>query len=308
MAGILCLAAVWEAAVIVGLNPEAREDRAAGSHSTPATARLWSFEELKAHLGKPGLRILDARPKEAYQAGHLPGAVWVDVAAAEKLAATPAGLKDAEAWAAWAAPLGIGPETEVVVYDDQRQLAAARIWWLLTYLGVERAGLVDGGYTLWASQGLPVAMEATVVEPRPFQVRFQSQRLAERGEVLAALGKPGVQVLDARSPAEYAGVDRRSKRSGHIPSACNLEWKNLVGDDGRFVPLDQARDLLGAARLQPGGTVITHCQGGGRASVAAFVLERLGYAARNYYASWGDWGNAEDTPIEGETGPASERG
>jgi thiosulfate/3-mercaptopyruvate sulfurtransferase len=287
----------------VCLTTIARASQGAAANPAPPTARLWSLDELKANLDARDLRILDARAEDAYRAGHIPGAVRVDVAAAEKLAATPGGLKDAEAWAAWASPLGIGPGTEIVVYDDNRQLAAARIWWLLTYLGVQRAGLLDGGYKLWAASGLPTSTDAPNVAATPFGVRFQDDRHATRADVMASLGKPGSQVLDVRSPAEYAGVQKMAKRSGHIPAACNLEWKNLVREDGRFLPPDDARDLLGAAKLDASGAVITHCQGGGRAAVAAFVLERLGYKTRNYYASWGDWGNADDTPIEGDTKP-----
>jgi thiosulfate/3-mercaptopyruvate sulfurtransferase len=267
------------------------------------TARLWSFDDLKARLDDPNLRILDARPAEAYDAGHIPGAVLVDVAAAEKLAARPGGLKDTEAWTAWATPLGIGPDTEIVVHDDHRQLNAARVWWILTYLAVEDAGLLEGGYKLWAASDLPTTTEATRPTPVPFNVRYHHHRLAERSDVLASLGKPGAQVLDVRSPAEFTGEEKRSKRSGHIPAACNLEWNQLVRPDGRFLPPDEARKLLGTAKLDPTSAVITHCQGGGRASVAAFALERLGFPTRNYYASWGDWGNADDTPIEGETKP-----
>jgi thiosulfate/3-mercaptopyruvate sulfurtransferase len=83
-----------------------------------------------------------------------------------------------------------------------------------------------------------------------------------------------------------------------MPAACHLEWNNLVGKDGRFLPEPDLRAKLEKAGVRPGEPVITHCQGGGRASVNAFVLERLGYPTRNYYESWADWGNAEDTPVE----------
>ena len=88
-----------------------------------------------------------------------------------------------------------------------------------------------------------------------------------------------------------------SKRGGHIPAACHLEWSDLVDKDGRFLDPSALRARLAKLGIKPGEPVITHCQGGGRASVDAFALERLGLPTRNYYLGWSDWGNAEQTPV-----------
>jgi thiosulfate/3-mercaptopyruvate sulfurtransferase len=90
----------------------------------------------------------------------------------------------------------------------------------------------------------------------------------------------------------------RSRRGGHIPSACSLEWTNLVDQDGRFLDETALRAKLEGSGVKPGEPVITHCQSGGRASVDAFVMERLGFSTRNYYLGWSDWGNTEETPVE----------
>jgi thiosulfate/3-mercaptopyruvate sulfurtransferase len=267
----------------------------------PPTARLVDFDALQKAMGDADLRLLDARPRDQYDAGHIPGAVWVDVAAAEELAARPGGLRDREAWEAWAGPLALGPDTRVLVYDASRQLAAARVWWLLTYLGVRDAGLVDGGFGLWKEQGRPVSAERPQVEPGTFRVAFRDDRHADRDAVLANLKSGEARVLDARSPAEHSGAEKRSSRGGRIPDACPLEWKELVDAEGRFLDEATLREKIRGAGVEPGDRIIAHCQGGGRASVDAFVLERLGFPTRNYYLGWSDWGNAEDVPVE--TGP-----
>jgi thiosulfate/3-mercaptopyruvate sulfurtransferase len=265
-------------------------------------ALLVSFDDLQKRLDDPDLRLLDARSKADYDKGHLPGAVWVDPAAVEKMAAKPGALADRDRWARWIEPLGIGPGSTVLVYDAKRQLDAARVWWLLGYLGVPRVGLVDGNYPLWAEQVRPTTTDVPAVAPRPFPVAFQDDRHASRAEVLEAIGARSAQVVDARSEGEYTGAVAKSKRGGHVPSACHLEWSTLVRPDGRFLPEPELRAKAAAAGVGPAGEpVITHCQGGGRAAVTAFAMERLGYRARNYYESWNDWGNAEDTPVE--TGP-----
>ena len=262
-------------------------------------ARLMSFDALQKRLDAPNLRLLDARPRSDYDKGHIPGAVWVDAKAVEALAARPGALTDEAIWERWIAPLGVGPDTEVHVYDASRQLDAARLWWLLGYLGVERVGLIDGNFPLWSGEGRPVTTGVPQVEPRPFRVAFRTERHASKDDVLTALkGKGSVRVIDARSGAEHAGAEKRSKRAGHIPTACHLEWSTLVDKDGRFLVEATLRAKLAKAGVKPGEPVITHCQGGGRASVDAFVFERLGFPTRNYYLGWSDWGNADDTPVE----------
>jgi thiosulfate/3-mercaptopyruvate sulfurtransferase len=267
----------------------------------PTAATLVGFEELRARLEEPDLRLIDARPRPEYEKGHIPGAVWVDAKAVEAMAARPGALTDRTAWEAWIRPLGIGPETKVLVYDANRQLDAARLWWLLGYLGVDRVGLVDGNFPAWAAEGRPVAVEVPEVEPRDFPVKLRSGRRASRSDVLAAIDAKSMRIIDARTEAEYTGEEKKSRRGGHMPEACHLEWKGFVTPEGKFLPVEELRAKLEKAGVKPGEPVITHCQGGGRASVDAFVFERLGHPARNYYESWGDWGNADDTPIE--TGP-----
>lgn len=262
-------------------------------------AGLLSFDELQARLTAPSLRLLDARPRAAYDAGHLPGAVHVDPKQFEELAKRPGALTDAKLWTDVLEPLGIKPDSEVVVYDANRQLDAARLWWLLRYLGVPRAALLDGSFPLWKEQNRPVTAEVPSIPPAVFPVAFQADRHATRDQVRAALGDPAQQILDARSDPEFNGVEARSKRGGHIPKACHLEWVNMIDPQGRFRPLEELREKLAQAGVTPDRPVITHCQGGGRASVNAFVLERLGYPTRNYYLGWSDWGNApDDFPIE----------
>ena len=284
--------------ILVGVSVSAVVGAGRADDGPPATAGLYEFEALRARLDDPKLRILDARPKDAFEKGHLPGAVWVDESAAQKLASKPDGLADAEAWAAWTAPLAIGPDMDVVVYDGGRQLSAARVWWLLGYLGVPRVGLMNGNFGAWEKAGHPVSFDVRKVDARPFAVAFRKERRATRGEVLASLGDANAQVLDARSRDEYSGAEAKSKRGGHIPRACHLEWKDVVDENGRFLDAPALKTKFAAAGIRQGATVISHCQGGGRASVNAFVLERLGYQARNYYLGWSDWGNAEETPVE----------
>jgi thiosulfate/3-mercaptopyruvate sulfurtransferase len=268
-------------------------------------ARLVSFDGLEKELTNPELRLLDVRPKADYEKDHIPGAVWADVKAAAKIASRPDGLKDTSAWEAWIAPLAISNDSEVLVYDGDRQLEAARTWWLLGYLGVPNVGLINGNYPLWVKEGRATTKDVPRLEPKPFAVRFSAVRHATREQVLDSLKHGSVHIIDARSEAEHTGAEAKSKRAGRIPSACHIEWSTLVDKDGRFVDDGALRARLAKLGVKRGEPVITHCQGGGRASVDAFALERIGHPARNYYHGWSDWGNVEETPVE--TGKPKEK-
>lgn len=266
----------------------------AGAHSR---GQLLTFEELAARLKDPNLRLLDCRPRGDYDMGHIPGAVWVDAKALETHAAKSGGLDDRKFWEDWAATLSIDPKSAVFVYDAKRQLDAARVWFFLRWIGVENAGLINGGYPLWARQNRPVTTAVPKLEPRPFQVDFRKDVAASRNDVLAAIKDNSARVLDARTDAEFAGTDRKSKRGGHIPAACHLEWTNLVDENGTFLDGETLRTKVAKSGIKPGNDVICHCQGGGRASVDAFALELIGFHARNYYPGWSDWGNTDGTPV-----------
>lgn len=282
---------ILAASAILALSP----------NPSDAAGLLVSFDELQQKLADPNLRLLDARPREEYEKGHAPGAVWVDAKAAQKLAARPGGLTDRDAWTAWSAPLAIGPDSVVLIFDGAKQLEAARLWWLLSYLGVPKAGLINGNFPTWVQEKRPVTTDVPQVEPRPFPVAFRADRHATRDETLAIIKVRSAAIIDARSHAEYVGEQKLSKRSGHIPDACRVEWSDLVTADGRFLDEAKIRAKIAGLNLPASGPVVTHCQGGGRASVDAFVFERLGFPTRNFYLGWSDWGNAEDTPVvEGE--------
>jgi thiosulfate/3-mercaptopyruvate sulfurtransferase len=215
------------------------------------------------------------------------------------------GLADVAAWQAWIAPLGLSADTEVIIYGSGQQLEPARAWWLLRYLGVQNVALVDGNFTLWETEKRPLTNLTTLVRPGTFTIKIHRDRLANREDVLAVLENKSARIIDARSLAEFTGADAKSKRAGHIPEACHLEWTQLVSQDGKFLKLSELSARLAKAGVKPGEAVITHCQGGGRASVDAFVFEHLGHSTRNYYLGWSDWGNIADTPVatESKTNP-----
>jgi thiosulfate/3-mercaptopyruvate sulfurtransferase len=252
----------------------------------------------KAENGKE-LIILDARPQKQYDEGRIPRALWVDAAA---WANAFQDGKDAEGWSARIGALGISATSKVVVYDDQSFNVAARIWWILRYWGVEDVRLLNGNWPAWKKAGLSLETDKPkrLTKISDFTAKPQSERLATKGTVLASLKDGSLQIVDARSEGEFCGTDKlKNKRAGAIPGAKHLEWIDLIDKETqRFKTPDQLRKLFAEAEIALDKPTATHCQSGGRASVMAFGMELMGTrSVANYYASWGEWGNADDTPI-----------
>ena len=251
----------------------------------------------KPEVGKQFI-ILDARAKNAFDENRVPAARWVDAAAWAKAFGSG---KDAAAWSRRIGNLGIDGDSKVVVYDSSSARDAARIWWILRYWGVADVRLLNGGWKGWKVAGFPIeADKPQTPTPTTFQATPQSKRLATKGQLLAALDDKSLQIVDARSEAEFCGIDKRTnKRAGAIPGAKHLEWIDLIDKKTqRFKTPTQLRTLFQKAGIELELPTATHCQSGGRAAVMVFAMELMGATdVSNYYASWGEWGNADDTPI-----------
>jgi thiosulfate/3-mercaptopyruvate sulfurtransferase len=241
--------------------------------------------------------ILDARSKEKYAAGHIPGAVWVNH---DHWAKGHAENMDEAAWERTIGELGIAAETPVVIYDDMRFNRAARIWWILRTAGVHDVRLLNGGWKGWQDAGGTADKETPKVEAVKMKVMLQKDRVATKDSVKEAVKHSQGQIIDTRSKEEYVGEDKRAKRGGAIPGAKHLEWSDAIdAKTQRFKSADELKKLFASAEIDPSKPCTTYCQSGGRAAVMAFTLELMGGKdVRNYYRSWAEWGDADDTPIE----------
>jgi thiosulfate/3-mercaptopyruvate sulfurtransferase len=246
---------------------------------------------------KPGkFHLLDVRGKANYEAGHVPGAVLAEYGPWSK--ALTEGRADAAFWKRELAAVGVRPGRPVVVYsDDVRN--AARVWWMLKLAGVPDVRILNGGWKAYTAAKLPEQKEPVTVRAEPHDWKPDPARLATKADVLAELKQPGATIVDARTREEFTGEQKAAKKAGHIPGAVHLEWSDLLDPrTGKFLPPDELKKLAADRKIDPGKRAITYCQSGGRAAVTAFGLELLGAKdVRNYYRSWSEWGNAEDTPV-----------
>jgi thiosulfate/3-mercaptopyruvate sulfurtransferase len=237
---------------------------------------------------------LDGRSgRAAYDGGHLPGAVFVDLD--EWLAAEPSAaagrhpLPDPEVFARGMSLLGIGDRTTVVAYDDAGGTIAARLVWLLRVTGHD-AALLDGGLTGWSG---PLSMAWVVREPAAFtSAAWPAERLAEIADLSGAQ-----HLVDARQGERFRGeVEPIDARAGHIPGAESLPCRESLDADGRFLPLAELRSRLSAVGISAGDDVVSYCGSGVTACHNLLMLELVGFGpGRLYPGSWSQWA-ATDLP------------
>jgi len=253
---------------------------------------------------------LDGRSgREAYDAGHLPGAVFVDLDRWLSGPGEPTDgrhpLPEPDAFAHAMASLGIGEHDVVVAYDDAAGTVAARLVWLLRVSGHE-AALLDGGLRTWSG---PLTTAAPDRPPAVFRSRpWPVEALASTAEVAALLDggrlDDGVTVvLDARAGERYRGeVEPVDPRAGHLPGARSLPATANLAEDGRVLPVAQLIDRFAAVGVRSGTAVVSSCGSGVTACHTLLLLEHAGLGpGRLYPGSFSAWSSDPDRPVA--TGP-----
>lgn len=262
--------------------------------------QLVDTDWVAAHATDRNVRVIDMR-QSGYDAGHVPGAVPLSPVAIRDAGAPPTFLPTPAAFEQLMASLGISDDTRVVVYDERGGIYAARLWWILNYYGHPNVALMNGGWVKWTAEQRPAPRDAApAAAGTKFTARPQPRWIATASDVVGAIDKPGVKIIDARTVAEIEGKELRNiKRGGFIPSSVPVYWEDLLNLPQRtFKSADELKQIYEAHGVLPSQEVIAYCQVGMRASVDLFALHLIGYdKLRNYYGAWEEWGNRDDLPL-----------
>lgn len=242
------------------------------------------------------LVILDIRPVEAFTKGHIPGARQLDPqAVADPDSPVEGALRPLDEIAELLGNLGVSAEADVVVYDDKGGFHAARIFWLLEYLGHRHVGLLDGGVQAWTAAGQtlgtgkPQAVTPGDGATNRFAPALTPRRHATADWILERQNDAKTLVIDVRPSAAFA--------EGYIPWAQNIPWKANLDTDGTMKSADDLRAHFEALGVTPDDNIVVHCQNGLASSHSYFALRLLGYSkVRTYHRSWSEWGAADDLP------------
>jgi thiosulfate/3-mercaptopyruvate sulfurtransferase len=276
-----------------------------------------------ARLDDPNVAIVDFRWREdgsgraRYEAGHLPGAIFLDWTAdiVEPAAPYAFTLAGPRRFARAMGSRGIGDDTTVVAYADERGSGPFRLWWAFRVYGHDGVHILDGGLERWVEEGRPLEPGTPPARaPATWTSREGPGRTATADDVARAPDE-GVPVLDSRPAAQFRGeavwfetgqirpdergvahTPRGDIRAGRVPWAANVPWYELYRKDRTLKPVEELREIAEAAGARPGERAITYCGVGISAAALAYALELAGVRAEVYDAAWDEWGRT-DRPI-----------
>jgi thiosulfate/3-mercaptopyruvate sulfurtransferase len=274
---------------------------------------LVSTAQLASHLDDPAWVVFDCRHDladpdsgaRAYAAAHIPGARFLHLD--RDLAAPTTGrngrhpLPDPQAFMRTLGAAGVASDKQVIAYDANTGVYAARLWWMLRWLGHDNVAVLDGGYAKWTHEGRPVA---STVPQAAAPARFAGRPRAisvDADEVLRAIGRPGRVLIDARAPERYRGENETlDPVGGRIRGALNHYFMDNLDASGCFKPATELRQaftaLLGDA---PPDAVVHSCGSGVSACHNLLAMEIAGLSgSRLYPGSWSEWCSDPRRPVE----------
>jgi thiosulfate/3-mercaptopyruvate sulfurtransferase len=265
---------------------------------------LISANELTPHVADPRWLIVDCRfdlsdataGERAYQAGHLPHAVYAHL---DRDLAAPIGaqtgrhpLPQPERFVATLSGWGLTIDTQVVAYDADSGVYAARLWWLLRWAGHSAVAVLDGGFKAWTINGGAVSLEVPQRRATNFTFTARHELALTTAEVAERVQQPDWRLLDARAPERFAGkVEPLDRVAGHVPGARNHPFATSLDTDAKFLPAAELRSRL--ARAQDGvkdENTIVMCGSGVTACHLLLAMEHAGkHGAHLYAGSWSEW-------------------
>jgi thiosulfate/3-mercaptopyruvate sulfurtransferase len=292
----------------------------ATSMSTPplkSWRTLISAAELAPHLADPDWLVVDCRfelgkperGEDAYRAGHIPHAIYAHLDRDLAAPITPTSgrhpLPQPDQFAATLTRWGMTSSTQVVAYDADNAAYAARLWWLLRWVGHEAVAVLDGGFKAWIAAGLPTSTEVARRRAGHFVARPNRDLWLDTGEVAERAQRADWRLLDARAPERFAGkVEPIDAVAGHVPGARNHPFATNLGSDGRFAPVQELRQRF--AQSQDGVAddhTIVMCGSGVTACNLLLAMEAAGKrGARLYAGSWSEWIREPSRPVEKGSG------
>ncbi|WP_018753853.1 sulfurtransferase [Paenibacillus sanguinis] len=280
--------------------------------------QMVSKEWLLARMYEPDLVIVDCRfwlndphaGRERYNEAHIPRAVYLDLDEDLSAPLSQHGgrhpMPEPEQMAHTFGQAGLSQDDRIVIYDDNDGMIAARLWWMLTYLGHTQVFLLEQGYSAWKKAAFPITADQPVVIPKTFEARPQPELIATLEEVReiiyqdpsARVEAAGPKVLiDSRERKRYLGLEEPiDAKAGGIPNAFNYFWKEVLTEEGRLKPTAALEEHFSG--LDKNQEIVVYCGSGVSACPNILALKQIGFKhVKLYPGGWSDWISYPDNPV-----------
>lgn len=244
--------------------------------------------------------------KAEYSKCHLPRAVYFNI---DDICDTgspfPHMLPNEEEFEQKVGAIGISNHDRVVIYDSAGLFSAARVWWMLRVFGFDKVQILEGGLPKWIAEGRQIESGYVEIVPARFAARFNPILYRSYHDIMHNIGTRQEQLLDARSPGRYLGTEpepRPGLRSGHIPGAVNLHYRDCLDANGMMKPKEHLQQLFLQAGVDIAKPVVSSCGSGVTACILALAMHRMGkHNVPVYDGSWAEWGAIPESPVESKS-------
>ena len=256
-------------------------------------------EWLKSKLSDKDLIIIDSRNREDYDQGHIAGAVNLPDSLTYQQKSTGGEIVEADVMQRILRERGIDYGKTIVVYDGGLLVDAARVFWALEVYGLKKVKLMNTGFGYWVQKNYPVTTDIPEIRQSNYIASVDHRRIASKFSTQLATVNPNQIVVDVRPPEAYHGEKSTAKRFGHIPTAVNIPIMhhfNIKDGVRELHDLEVLKNIY--SHLPQTSKIVTYCEVGRASATVYLTLRELGYDVANYDASWREWGNDFNLPIE----------
>jgi thiosulfate/3-mercaptopyruvate sulfurtransferase len=265
-------------------------------------------EWLAEHLNDNDLLIVDCRAnlfdkeygKRVYEKGHIRNAFFLDVK--KDLADEPkehggrSPLPELHVLKEKLESIGMTNSKTVIAYDETELAGAERLWWMLKYLGHEKAYVLNGGIKTWINDGYELTSEVPTSNKGMFKINLDPSIITDILEIRSKMGKEGFIILDSRAPERYRGeIEPIDRKAGHIPGAKNYFWKNALNEKGQFKSKEELKDIYKS--LGKYDEIVLQCGSGIDGCGNFIAMDEIGFKPKLYVGSWSDWVSYNDNPV-----------
>ena len=276
--------------------------------------KLIETDWLKKNLKNKEIKVIDAtwhmpsselNAFEIFKEKHIPGSIYIDLEEiSDPNSELPHMMPNEDFFSKKISSLGIENSNHLVIYDMYGMFSAARIWFMFKAFGHEKISILNGGFPAWIESNNEISNQVEKINKTIYKASLDKSLLVDYKDILKNISKKKHQIIDARSPGRFLGIDQEPRpdmKSGHIPNSKNLFFNDLIDQNSKkIIEKNKIEDLLKSSDIDKEKDIICTCGSGVTACILKFAIELVSENKniKIYDGSWSEWGTIKDSPCE----------